>query len=435
MPPKRPPFFYGWVIVGVSFLTVFFSNGVRFIFSVFYVPMLQDLGWLRGGGAGPYALSMLVFPLSLPLMGLLIDRYGPRRIVSLMVVVMGLGIAGCSLVRELWHFFLLFGVVIGMGLAATSVPMQSALVSRWFMRRRGLAIGVAASGGGLGVLLLSPITQHLIDSCGWRGAFLLLASGYLAVLLPLVSLFHRRGPQELGLEPYGRSPKEGPQLKEGATPRVRPSLSFGPRWTLRAALRTHSFWWVFLVAVFQSYAVNLMYAHTVIYLVDAGLSRMRAAGAWGGVGVTLTVSLFLWGAVSDRVGRERAYAAGTACLLLALLLLFGLKREPSLGLFYAFIALAGLGLGSRPGLLNAMVADLFSGEHIAAINGAALSGIAVGGSMGAWSGGYIFDLTGSYDLALLIAATTSGLASLFAFLALPRRLRPKARGAVRAEGP
>ncbi|MFQ6112196.1 MAG: MFS transporter, partial [Nitrospinota bacterium] len=148
----------------------------------------------------------------------------------------------------------------------------------------------------------------------------------------------------------------------------------------------------------------------------------------------ITVSLFLWGAVSDRVGRERAYAAGTACLLLALLLLFGLKREPSLSLVYAFILLAGLGLGSRPGLLNAMVADLFAGEHIAAINGAALSGLAVGGSMGAWSGGYIFDLTGSYDLALLIAAVTSGLASLFAFLALPGRLRLTAGGAVRGEG-
>ncbi|NIR86631.1 MFS transporter, partial [Candidatus Bathyarchaeota archaeon] len=168
---KRSRFYYGWMVVIASFLTTFIFFSIQYIFGVFSKSLIDEFGWTRSLTSGAYSLNMIVHGLSALLMGTLSDRYGPRITIGVNGFLVGLGIVLCSQIVDLWQLYVFFGLLIGVGMGAAFSPPMST-TAKWFVRRRGLALGIVASGIGLGTLVMSPLTNHLILVYGWQRACL-----------------------------------------------------------------------------------------------------------------------------------------------------------------------------------------------------------------------------------------------------------------------
>jgi len=201
--PTRHGLFYGWVIVLVSFLTLCIVMGTRFSFGVFYTSMLEEMGWSRAATAGIFSVSMLVYAVVALGVGAAFDWLGPRRMFPLAVLLLGAGFFLCSRMTVLWEFYLYYGVIVGTGFTAVGFIPHVSLMARWFERRRGLATSLALAGTGVGALLFSPLSEYLIARYGWQQSYLVYAVLLPGVLIPLMLIFHRNSPEDLGLQPDG----------------------------------------------------------------------------------------------------------------------------------------------------------------------------------------------------------------------------------------
>ena len=202
-PQKR--FFYGWVIVGLSMVSMAFWFGIRTTFSVFFVALIDHFHWGRAEAAGAQSIAMFVYMIMAPIIGTLVDRIGPRKVVLPGIILTGLGFLLCTQIQTLIQFYLFFGVIVGMGVTCLSIAPFTVILSQWFERKRGTVNGLAGVGIGIGVLILVPLVQYLISSQGWRFAFLIFSLLILVIPLPLNTLFLKYRPQEMGLLPDGDS--------------------------------------------------------------------------------------------------------------------------------------------------------------------------------------------------------------------------------------
>lgn len=227
---------YAWMMLASSFVTTALVFGVWFSFAVLFVAMLEEFPWSRGGAALAFAVGNLVQAALSPLIGLLTDRWGPRRIIVSGCLIAAAGLAACALVQALWHFTVFFGVAVGLGVALAGPVSHSALLAAWFVRRRGTIIGFSFAGMGLGVKIVGPLAQYLILALGWRSTFLVLAlctAGYAL----LIALTLRNSPHDVGLRPYGAHTP--PVMPQTDTAVERPPR---PEWTVAQAVRTREFW-------------------------------------------------------------------------------------------------------------------------------------------------------------------------------------------------
>src|SRR3954453_20098588 len=201
----RLPFFYGWLLVAVAFVTMAVGVNARTSFSLLFPSILGEFGWDRGVTAGAFSFGFLVSAIVTPFVGRLIDRRGPRIVVELGVVTMGAGLILASFIREPWQLYLTLGVLAGGGVNCLAYTAQSLYLTYWFVRRRGLALSIAFSGVGAGSITILPWFAWLIDTAGWRSACLWLGVLLLVLLGPL-NLLLRRRPQDMGLSPDGLIP-------------------------------------------------------------------------------------------------------------------------------------------------------------------------------------------------------------------------------------
>jgi len=199
--PRRP-IFYGWVMVAVAFVTMGIGVNARTAFSLLFPPIIDEFGWERGLTAGAFSFGFLVSAVLTPTLGRIMDRAGPRTVMELGVVLMGAGLLLAPLTSEPWHLYLTLGVLVGGGSVCLGYSGQSLFLPNWFVRRRGLAMGLAFAGVGVGSITLLPWMQLLIESAGWRAACLAMGLLILAVLAP-INLLLRKQPQDLGLQPDG----------------------------------------------------------------------------------------------------------------------------------------------------------------------------------------------------------------------------------------
>src|SRR5690349_15149291 len=198
----RLPFFYGWLLVGVSFVTMAIGVNARTAYSLLFPQIIDEFGWDRGITAGAFSFGFLVSAVVTPCVGWLTDRRGPRLVIETGVVLMGAGLLLATLIREPWQLYLTLGALVGGGVNLLAYTGQSLYLTNWFVRRRGLALSIAFSGVGIGSITVLPWLQSLIAAAGWRtacGALGLLVIGLLAPL----NLLLRRRPEDLGLEPDG----------------------------------------------------------------------------------------------------------------------------------------------------------------------------------------------------------------------------------------
>ena len=423
MPEKRfssLPFFYGWIIVALGLLGMAAWTGIRTTFAVFYAALLDEFGWSRGAAAGVQSVSYIIYLVLAPLTGGLIDRFGPRRVIVPGIVIMCGGLALCRYIGSLLQFYIFFGGIVAIGVTAVSIAAYSPLLAQWFERKRGVAVGFAVSGMGLGTFLLVPLAQYFISLWGWRTAFTALAVLFFIVLFPLMFVFLRHKPSEFGLRPDGSV--VGQLLKKRSVEVIDPVWA-GTDWTVKRIFKTGRYWALLLFAFLSITPVYLMVTHSVRFLIDQGIERMAAAFFLAIVGIVSLVSRIFWGWLSDRIGREPTFTSGAIILSMAASSLIVIDATGLKNLAYLFSILLGIGWGCTAPMFISVAADLFQGKRFGLIYGILEGIIGAGCAFGAWFGGFIYDRTQSYQLAFILCAVFALASSMVVWLAAPRKVR------------
>jgi MFS family permease len=406
----HPRFFYGYIILLLCFVNLVFVRGAFGSFSVFYVALLEEFHWSHSVGASIVALNSLVYALVSPGVGYAFDRLGPRILIPLAGLLMGLGFTLSGFSDSLWHLYISFGIIGALGQGGLGFVTNNALISHWFVRRRATAIGIAAMGQGLGMLTLVPLSQLLISRVGWRAAFVILGIFILIAVIPTNAIFQRRQPEEVGQLPDGKLASSSEELKISRT-----AVDKYP-WTIASALRSFPFWTLTVGHLALGTGLFMIYTHIVAYLIDQGFEKLLAAFILGLIGFTRIAGTFLWGYVSDRQGREKSYGASIMITVLGLICLLRINLNSSLWFVYTAAILYGIGHSAGNPTYGAVIGDIFGGKNIGSVFGFLEIGFGLGMALGSWSGGMAYDLTGSYRWAFalaLIAFTVSFLAIKF----------------------
>ncbi len=423
MMEKTRGFYYGWVIVAVSFSTLFFTHGIRNSFGVFYVAMLQEYSWGRAETAGAFSLAMVIHAFFSVVTGALIDRFGPRTLFPLGAAFLAMGLAAASRIGSIWHLYLAFGIVIAIGINSMAYVPHMSLVAKWFIRKRGLASGLVLAGMGVGVLVMAPVIQLMIDNVGWRFAFLILGGLVLCIIVPMTAIFQRHSPEDVGQFPDGIVPKSrgiNSSKPEGSRENTSSPALF-EQWTLRSSLSTRAFWWILLVNISSGFSINLLVVHQAAHVVDAGYSPALAAFLVGLVGLFRSAGGILCGFISDRVGRETGYTMGGSAAIVGMVFLLLVRDTASPWMLYAFVILHGLGSGATGPIGAAATADLFPGNSLGRIFGTFVIGWGLAAALGAYLGGYFYDQWGSYTVPFLLVSISIWLGILGIWMAAPRR--------------
>jgi MFS family permease len=417
----RVPFFYGWIIVAVTFVTMGVGVNARTAFSLLFPPILDEFGWPRGATAGAFSFGFLVSAALSPAIGTLMDRRGPQMVMELGALFIGSGLLLATQVSQPWHLYATLGVLVGGGSVCLGYTGQGLFLPNWFVRRRGLAMSLAFSGVGVGSIILLPWLQGLIARSGWRSACAAMAVLVLVLLVPL-NLLLRRRPEDLGLQPDGaRAPREGATAAVGANVVDRAWASV--EWTLTRAVRTRRFWWIalgYFCGLFSWYAVQV---HQTEYLTEIGLNASDAAWALGFVSLAGIPGQIALGHLSDRIGREWVWTVGSAGFAACFACLLLMRYSPTSALLYLMVLSQGmLGYGLTS-VIGAIPAEIFHGPHYGSIFGVLMLASIGGGAAGPWVTGILYDATGSYALGFEAGIGASTLSAVAIWLAAPRRVR------------
>ena len=415
------PFYYGWLIIGVAFVTMAIGVTARTAFSLLMPPLINEFGWDRGLAAGAFSFGFLVSAILSPLVGRVIDTRGPRLVIEAGVCLLTAGLLLAPLIEKPWHLYGTLGVLVGAGANLMTYTVHSQFLPNWFVRRRAFAIGIAFSGAGVGALVLLPWLQSIISGSGWRASCSAMALLVLCLLGPLNLLVQRR-PEDIGLRADGGGPLDVKTGKTRALHVVDPVWA-SVRWTLGRAMGTVRFWWIVLgyfCALVAWYAVQV---HQTKYLLEVGFSSAVAAWALGIVSAAGIPGQIVLGALSDRVGREWVWTIGCAGFAICYVVLIALEHSPSPALLLLMVVSQGFMGYALTSVMGPIVAEIFEGPHFGAIFGAITVALIGGGAAGPWMAGVVHDLTGSYRLAFGMAILCCVTSTAAIWLAAPRKVR------------
>jgi len=410
----RPPLQPAWLMLGGAFTAFTISAGLMHSYAVYLVAFIEEFGWSRGETSVAYSVSQLVAGFSSPFVGALVDRLGPRRLLLLGAGLLVLGLALSAFATALWQIIVLYGVVMTVGANCLGLVVFVPLLSRHFVRNRGMAISIVQSANGLGRAVSAPLVQLGVSGIGWRPTYLVQAVLMAAVVLPLASLFRRADPV-------------APKIRDGTVPHGDPALSSAapprPGWSLSEAMRTPHFWLLFAVYLFTGLGSFFVSLHQLAFAIDVGFDRIYAAGVLGMGALLAVLGTIVTGTMSDYVGREvsaiMAYGFSIVGVICALLIT---SPDQHL-LLWLHACFFGLTWGARGPAITAKTADLFPGPQLGAILGVITIGSGLGAALGSWGAGWIFDVTGSYRVAfsLSIAAYLCGVVAFWALRRPPVR--------------
>ena len=410
--------FYGWIIVIAATCIYAISAGQVVSFGIFVKPMAKELGWSRASLTGAFGLYILAMSLFSFVAGILVDRLGPRLLNIVGGLALGLGFFLSSRVHASWHFYLSYGLLGGLGFSFVFVSLSST-IPRWFIEKRGLALGILFAGGGVGGLMISPLLQSLIDRYDWRVAFLVLAALACCIVLP-AALFLKKEPKELGLKPLGADKAEPHTERKGEREESPESDTQGPGrdYTLGEALKTRPFWIFAVTIVLALLGVMMAQVNMVPHATDKGVPAATAAVALGLAAAFNALGRLVMGAASDKIGTKRSLCS---CLLLAACALFWLIIVNKPWMMFLFVVPFGFAYGGLVPQIPRVISELFGVKSVGGILGLFTSLTALGPAFGPVLGGVIFDRTGGYHLAFLIG----GLGILIAFFLVLLLVNPK----------
>jgi MFS family permease len=417
---KTQRLFYGWVVVATAFCVALVAYGVQYSFGIFIEPLKADFGWSGALVGGAVSLFMFSRGALAILTGRFTDRYGPRIIVAIGGFFLGLGLILTSQISAAWQLYLFYGLMAGFGLSVAYAPLV-ATVSRWFVSKRGLAIGIVVAGIGAGTAVMSPLARYLVATYGWSWTFIIL--GLLAWVIVIPGAFWlRRSPEEKGLLPLGKAEAIAGDEENLNTAKKETSLtSESAGFSLKDAAHTRAFWLLLAIIIFWSTCIQMamlyIYPHATKQLV---IPEVVAASFLSVIGISSIIGRLVMGAVSDRLGGKRTLVI---CLALQALAMFWLLRATDIWMFYLFAAVFGFAYGGCVPLLPVIAGEIFELKSIGAIVGVHMLGVAIGGAIGPLLGGYVFDVTHSYYFAFMISGICTILALiLLAFIRVPRKV-------------
>lgn len=391
------------------------AYGIWYAYSVFMVTLLKEFGWSRSLLAGAFSVFTLVHGIANPLVGMLCDRMRPEKLIACGGGGLGLALWANSYIETPVQLYLSFGVFTAIVVAACGWVPAVVQVQRGFQDRLGFALGIVSSGVGVGMLVVVPLCQVLIELFGWRIAFRALGVICAASIVPAAFYLMRTAQRSAGV------PASAPS-RAGATV---PASSL----TLGEAMRTAPFWLIMATFFFGSLSSQTLHVHQVAFMVDHGISSMVAASVVGVVGGASVFGKIGGGWLADRFEREFVYIGGISVLVVSAAALYVVGVATSVWGAYIYAVLMGVGYSATASITPALASDRFSGKHFGAIIGAGMFIGALGAASGPWLAGLQFDLTGSYTLPLTGVAVCGTIAGVSVWVARELRVRAVARQA------
>ena len=402
--PRRTRIFYGYWLVAITFVFMLLSYGCgSFVFSLFVKPLEASLGWGRGQVMVGFTIFFVMQGLVSPLVGRIVDRHGPRSVIPLGALAMGLGFALASRTNNLAMYYAAY-VIIGAGSAGMGIVPCSAIVSNWFWRRRGVVVGIMAAGMGAGGLVMAPIVAHLLDSLGWRTAYLAMGVIICVVAIPLALALVRTRPADMGLYPDG-DPDETEWLRVSASKHVE-----GQSLSLRQASKSAAIWLIG-ISFFVSGFSNTGALHAPVpFLADIGFPTATAAAALGTLGLGSALGKVFFGWLCDRVPPKRASALGLGLQLGGVLVLLSIRSDSPDALIWAYALLLGFGVGSWLPTMSTLVSSTFGLASYGSVFGVIAFLESAGTAIGPLFAGIMFDATGTYYHSFVIFAALYAIA-------------------------
>ncbi|PYN40241.1 MAG: MFS transporter [Candidatus Rokuibacteriota bacterium] len=403
-----------WVVLGAVTLCMMAGSGIRSTFGVYIKPMEAEFGWGRGALSGAAAISLLLLGAAGPLVGRLADRYGPRRIVTASLLLLGAGSVGAAFVQSLWHVYVTIGLFLALGAGGLSTPTAATVAARWFEARRGVAIGIAAGGMSAGQLVVIPLAMGLTLWLGWRMSYLWLGVTLLALAVPVALFFVRDDPADRGVRPYGATGTAVAAAQAAAIERSQ-------RISVLEALKVPQFWLLMATFFICGYTANgMVLTHFMPHALEHNFSELQASTALGVMGAMNVLGTFGSGWICDRFGRRGPLAFYYFVRGLSLLFLLYVWDAPSL---HVWAAVYGLNYISTVPPTTTLTANIFGRYSVGELSGWIFLSHQVGSALGAALAGWIYEWTGGYEIAFVSAALMGFLA---AGLALAIREEPVA---------
>ncbi|MER3420650.1 MAG: hypothetical protein C4290_09085 [Chloroflexota bacterium] len=418
--PRRPVY-YGWYIVGAALVAQMVAVGLQsYTLGVFLKPMLRDFAWTREDVANVQTISTVVMGALGLFIGGFVDRRGARPLMIAGALVSGLCLIGVSRVQSLAQFYLVRGVGVSMGSVGIGNLVVNVTVAKWFVRKRGIAISVAAMGISLAGVIVTPLVQVLISSYGWRQTWVLLGIAVWVIVLPLAFVM-RRMPEDYGLRPDGDPPGHLPHQPG----RRNASAVSEVDWTRREALHTAALWLLILAYGTANVGLGALLFHMFPFLTDSGFSAGRAALMFSAQSWAALVSKPVWGMLMLRIHARYLSAVAFVVAALALTGLLAAANQRSAVGVVVLLALYGLGIGGTVPLQESVWASYFGRRHLGAIRAVAMPFAILFSALGPKFAARLYDHTGSYGTAFLTFAAFWVAGAALVLLARPPRRSPQ----------
>jgi len=406
--PRRPRIFYGWWIVIAAGAASLFNSVSTFAgFGAFFLPIQREFHTDRASLSAAVSLARLEGSLLGPLEGWLVDRYGPRILMRIGMIIMGLGFILVSMTQNITMFYLAFVLGIALGASLGAGTPGSVAVANWFVKKRSTAFGLVNAGFAIGTILV-PAVGWLVESLGWRQAALILGIIIWVTGIPL-SFIMRHKPEQYGYLPDGVEPAPVPTAaapgegvgaspaarQEAATPIPVEEVNF----TTKQALVTRAFWMLGLSFAFRTLATGAVNVHQIPFMLDQGYSLTEATLSVSAVGVGSFIGRVVLGWMGDRTDKRYALAASLAAMAVGM---FIFATSTTMSQVLVFAAIYGLGFGGTAPLMSALRGEYFGRQHFGAIGGFQSLLVLIGTAGGPTFAGIAYDRTGDYRWAFTV---------------------------------
>ncbi len=393
---RHVPFYYGWVVLGLCFLALFASFGIRVSFGSYITSWEQEFGINRTVVSTISLLSFFVLAIAQPLVGKLNDRFGARSVLTLSLCTAGVALILCSVANQLWQLVLLYGVFVSLGVTGAANVTATALITRWFTAKRGLALGITMSGMAVGQLVVVPLSLYLVSHFDWRYSIGILGVGVLFVFMPLMFFFVRSKPTDLGLKSYGEVTIVAEQEERNAQVQLKEKQE--PVWTV---LKQRVFWQLaipYFVCGFTD--VGLVDTHYIPFAEGKGFSVGVIAFTFSLIAIANIFGTIGTGYLADRWNRSRLLAMIYGIRGLTFVLLLVANKPWLLAVFAVFYGITEM---ASIAPTSSLCVHLFNKYSIGVIFGFVSVSHQLGGAIGSFVPGVIYDLTNSYVMVFLLS--------------------------------
>jgi MFS family permease len=405
---KTSGLYYGYTVAILSFCIILIIYGLRFSYGVFFSPMSSDLGWSNASTSLVFSISMIMEGVFNIILGGVVDKYGPRLVVTISCILVGLGYCLIPTATSIWQFYIYYGGLVGIGMGGLFAPLVS-IIPRWFTARRNLITGLVISSVGIGILIISPVANRLIVSYSWRTTFLIF--GIIILLVTTIcAQFLKRDPATMGLAPYGENLISNRDNKIQVT-----------GYSIKEAVRSYQFWFVFVLLFSYGFCSNAVSIHIVPDALKLGISASTAAAILATIGGLQIVGRIGLGLAADKVGNRIMFILG---FMLFAALTFWLPSIKATWAFFVFAVIFGFAQGGMASSQSPITAGLFGVKSLGLLFGCVGFGFTLGAALGPYFTGRVVDTSGSYQIAFIICAVISLFALVLAFLLKPLKNSP-----------